>query len=139
VTVPSEYARATVDFYQFLADARDAAGLTTTNQAHTMVQGVLQAFRHRLEVSESIRFLGALPVGLRALFVADWDIHEHKPPFEDYAVMTKEVQSLRPLHNYAPDTAIYDVPIALRHNVDKAALDRILVTLPQGAMEFWHL
>jgi hypothetical protein len=31
--VPSEYQRATLDFYQFLTDARDAAGLTTTNQA----------------------------------------------------------------------------------------------------------
>jgi uncharacterized protein (DUF2267 family) len=139
VTVPSEYARATADFYQFLADARDAAGLTTTNQAYTMVQGVLRVFRRRLELGESIRFLGALPVGLRALFVADWDIHEHKLPFEDYAVMTKEAQSLRPLHNYASDTAIHDVAIALRRNVDEAALDRILVTLPQGAMEFWHL
>jgi uncharacterized protein (DUF2267 family) len=53
-----------------------AAGLTTTNQAYTMVQGVLQVFRRRLEVNEAIRFLSVLPVGVRALFVADWDVNQ---------------------------------------------------------------
>jgi uncharacterized protein (DUF2267 family) len=139
VPVPSEYQRATVDFYQFLADARDAASLTTTNQAYTMAQGVLQVFRRRLEVSEAIRFLGVLPVGLRALFAADWDIDEPKRMFDDRTVMTKEIQSLRPLHNYAPETAIRDVAIALRRNLDETALDRILATLPQGAIQFWQL
>ena len=136
--VPSEYQRATDDFYQFLTDARDSAGLTTTNQAYTMAQGVLQAFRRRLEVSDAIRFLSVLPVGLRALFVTDWDIHEPKRPFEDRTVMTKEAQSLRPLHNFAPETAIRDVAIALRRNLDEAALDRILATLPEGALQFWQ-
>lgn len=46
--VPTEYQRATDDFYQLLMDARDAAGLVTTNQAYTMVQGVFQVFRRRL-------------------------------------------------------------------------------------------
>lgn len=136
--VPSEYQRATDDFYQFLADARDAAGLNTTNQAYTMAQGVLQVFRRRLNVDDAIHFLSVLPVGLRALFVADWDIREAKRPFEDRALMTKEAQSLRPLHNFAPETAIRDVAKALRRNVDQAALDRILATLPEGAVEFWQ-
>lgn len=137
--VPSEYQRATVDSYQFLTDARDAAGLTTTNQAYPMAQGVLQAFRRRLQVSEAIRFLSVLPVGLRALFVADWDIDEPRQPFEDRSVITKEIQSLRPLHNFAPETTVRDVAIALRRNIDKTAFDRILATLPQGAMQFWQL
>jgi uncharacterized protein (DUF2267 family) len=98
--VPSEYQRATDDFYKFLEDARDAAGFTTTNQAYTMAQGVLQVFRRRLEVSEAIHFLSVLPVGLRALFVADWDISEPKRPFEDRGPMTEEAQSFRPLHNF---------------------------------------
>jgi uncharacterized protein (DUF2267 family) len=38
-----------------------------------MVQGVLQTFRRRLEISEAIRFAGVLPPVLRAIFVADWD------------------------------------------------------------------
>ena len=55
--VPAEYQRATDDFCKLLTDARDSAGLTTTNQAYTMVQGVLQVFRRRLELNEAIRFL----------------------------------------------------------------------------------
>ena len=82
--VPAEYQRATDDFYNLLTDARDSASLITTNQAYTMVQGVLQAFRRRLEVNEAIRFLSVLPVGVRALFVADWDVDEPKRPFEDH-------------------------------------------------------
>lgn len=58
---------------RFLLDARDTAGLGSTHQAYTMVQGVLQTFRRRLEISEAIRFAGVLPPVLRAIFVADWD------------------------------------------------------------------
>jgi uncharacterized protein (DUF2267 family) len=137
--VPAEYQRATDDFYKVLTDARDAAGLTTTNQAYTMVQGVLQVFRRRLEVTEAIRFLGVLPVGVRALFVADWDVNQPKRLFEDRAIMTKEVQALRAEHNFAPETAIRDVATALRRNLDEAAFDRVLATLPHGATEFWQL
>jgi uncharacterized protein (DUF2267 family) len=137
--VPAEYQLATDDFYKLLTDARDSAGLTTTNQAYTMVQGVLQVFRSRLEVSEAIRFLSVLPVGVRALFVAGWDVNQPKRPFEDRAVMTKEVRALRPEHNFAPETAIRDVATALRRNLDEAAFDRVLATLPRGAKEFWQL
>ena len=136
--VPSEYQRATDDFYKLLMDARDAAGLTTTNQAFTMVQGVFQAFRRRLQLEQAIQFLSILPVGARALFVADWDVDEPKRPFEDRAVMTKEVQALRSEHNFAPESAIRDVASALRRNVDEAAFERVLGTLPDGAREFWR-
>ena len=136
--VPSEYQRATDDFYKLLMDARDAAGLTTTNQAYTMVQGVFQAFRRRLQLEQSIQFLSILPVGARALFAADWDVDEPKRPFEDRAVMTKEVQSLRSERNFAPETAIRDVAGALRRNLDEAAFERVLGMLPEGAREFWR-
>jgi uncharacterized protein (DUF2267 family) len=136
--VPSEYQRATDDFYKLLIDARDSAGLKTTNQAYTMVQGVLQVFRRRLEVNEAIRFLSVLPVGARALFVADWDVDEPKRQFEDRAVMTREVQALRAEHNFAPETAIRDVASALRRNLDEVAFNRVLATLPQGAAQFWQ-
>lgn len=52
--VPPEYRRASIEFEQFLLDAREAAGLTTTNQTYTMVQGVLQTFRRRLTIPEAI-------------------------------------------------------------------------------------
>jgi uncharacterized protein (DUF2267 family) len=137
--VPTEYQRATDDFYKLLTDARDSAGLTTTNQSYTMVQAVLQVFRRRVEVNEAIQFLSVLPVGVRALFVADWDVNEPKRPFEDRAAMTMEVRELRAEHNFAPETAIHDVATALRRNLDEPAFNRVLATLPHGAAEFWQL
>jgi uncharacterized protein (DUF2267 family) len=64
---------------------------------------------------------------------------QSRSEFRDRAVMAKEAQSLRLLYNFAPETAIHDVAIALRRNLDETALDRILATLPQGAMQFWQL
>ena len=138
MTIPAEYQRATDRFHQFLSDARDEAGLETVSQAYTMVQGVLQAFRRRLEIKEAIQFSNVLPVGLRALFVSDWETDEPTRQFEDRVAMTKEVQSLRPLHNYSPDSSIRSVAVALRHNVDETALDRVLDLLPEGARQFWE-
>lgn len=135
--VPTEYARATDHFNEFLLDARDTAGLGSTHQAYTMVQGVLQAFRRRLDIMDAILFAGVLPVGLRALFVADWDTDEPRRQFEDRMVMTKEVQSLRPDHNFAPENAIRDVATALRKHVDQDAFNQVLARLPEGAAEFW--
>lgn len=136
--VPPEYQRATDDFYAFLLDARDTAGLVTTHQTYTMVQGVLQAFRRRLEISDAIRFADVLPPVLRAIFVADWDPEEPKRPFDDLVTMTKEVQALRAEHNFAPDSAIPDVASALRRHVDVRKFDRVLARLPDGAAKFWQ-
>jgi len=136
--VPSEYQRASQDFYKFLTDAKSTSGLTTTHQVYTMVQGVLQTFRRRLDVKDAILFANVLPPVLRAIFVADWDTDEPQRLFENRAVMTKEVQSLRADHNFAPDTAIRDVAIALRQNVQEAAFDSVLARLPDGAVQFWQ-
>ncbi|WP_422033420.1 DUF2267 domain-containing protein [Reyranella sp.] len=137
--VPVEYKRASMDFEQFMLDARDISGLATTHQTYTMVQGVFQAFRRRLDVKESIRFANVLPPVLRALFVADWDLDEPRRPFADRATMTHEVQALRPDHNFAPDSSIGSVAAALRRNIDQAALDRVLTGLPPGALAFWQV
>ena len=136
--VPPEYQRASQDFTKFLLDARETSGLATTHQVYTMVQGVLQVFRRRLDLKDAVRFAGVLPPVLRALFVADWDTDEPRRPFGTRAVMTKEVQMLRVDHNFAPETSIRDVAIALRRNVDEAALDRVLAGLPEGAVQFWQ-
>lgn len=133
-----EYQHASQDFENFLRDALDASGLATRNQAYTMTQAVLQTFRRRLEVGDAIRFAAVLPPLLRAIFVSDWDPDAPKRPFEDRATMTKEVQALRGDHNFAPETAIENVAAALRRNMDEAALDRVLATLPPGAAEFWQ-
>lgn len=137
--VPVEYKRASMTFEQFMLDARDVSGLATTHQTYTMVQGVFQAFRRRLDVKEAIRFANVLPPVLRALFVADWDLDEPRRPFEDRTTMTREVQALRPDHNFAPDSSIASVAAALRRNIDQVALDRVLASLPPGASAFWQV
>ena len=135
--VPSEYQRASLDFERFMVDARDAAGLATTNMAWNMVVGVLHTFRRRLSVAEALRFAQVLPPVLRAIFVEDWDAGETQLVFGDRAAMTCEVQALRAAHNFSPDTAIHDVAQALRRHVDEAEFERVLATLPAGARDYW--
>lgn len=137
--MPVEYQRATDHSHQFFADARDEANLGSVHQAYTMAQSVFQVFRRRLNIEDAIRFANILPAGLRALFVADWNAEEPKVPFEDRAVMTKEVQSLRPLHNFSPESSIRDVAVALRRNMDAAKLDRVLAKLPGAARRRFSL
>lgn len=138
MSVPAEYQRATDDFYKLLEEIKSISGLRSTHQVYPMLQGVLQTFRRRLELKDAIRFASVLPAGTRALFVADWDVNEPKRPFADRALLTKEVQSLRAEHNFSPDTAIRDTAEALRRNIDEAAFDRMLSTLPEGAIDFWR-
>lgn len=137
--VPPEFERASARFYDFLVDARDLAGLGSTNQAYTMTQGVLQTFRRRLDLHEAIAFANVLPLLLRALFVTDWNTHEPRKPFEDRAAMTREVQSLRADHNFAPEDAIECVAKALRRYVRESELDELLAKLPEGAVDFWRV
>ncbi|HEY9613627.1 MAG TPA: hypothetical protein V6C93_30075, partial [Allocoleopsis sp.] len=40
-------------------------------------------------------------------------------------MLTEEVQSLRADHNFAPDTAIQAVAIALRKNIDEVRFDKV--------------
>jgi len=135
--IPSEYQHTSLDFERFMVDARDAAGLATTNMAWNMVVGVLHTFRRRLTAAEALRFANVLPPVLRAIFVADWDTEQPPLPFSDRAALTREVQALRAAHNFAPDDAIRAVAQALRRQVDVEALERVLATLPAGAREYW--
>ncbi|MFN8639885.1 MAG: DUF2267 domain-containing protein [Dehalococcoidia bacterium] len=137
MTVPTRYTNASRDFELFLLDARTEAGLVTSNQTYTMVQGVLQAFRRRLTVEEGVRFAAVLPPILCALFVADWDLEQVPRAFEDRVTMTREVQSLRADHNWAPDHSIRAVATALRRHVDEVQFEAVLARLPAGAAEFW--
>lgn len=132
-----DYQHAAENFDRFLLAAIENAGLTTRNQAYTMVQAVFQVFRRRLTVTDAITFANALPPLQRALFVADWDTSEPQLPFGDREAMTLEAQSLRRHHNFSPDTCIRDVARALRQTTDEAELDRVLAALPKGAAEFW--
>lgn len=135
--VPSEYQRASLDFEGFLVDARECAGLVTTNQAYTMVEGVFRTFRRRLSVAEGLAFANVLPPVLRALFVEDWDTSEPVQPFASRAAMTAEVQALRAAHNFSPANAISSVASALRKHVQQERLELVLARLPAGAIQFW--
>ncbi|MEM8672848.1 MAG: DUF2267 domain-containing protein [Cyanobacteria bacterium P01_G01_bin.67] len=137
--VPLEYERASDQFYDYLVDARDTAGLWSTHATYTMTQGVFQTFRRRLSTKDAIAFANVLPICLRALFVTDWNTNEPIKPFEDRKVMTKEVKLLRSEHNFSTDTAIHDVASALRRHVDEEEFDRLLAQLPKGAVEFWKI
>ncbi len=136
--VPAEYERASAHFYELLVEARELAGLGSTHQAYTMVQGVLQTFRRRLTCEEAIAFANLLPVALRALFVTDWDTQAAVVPFADRATLTEEVHALRREHNFSPPSAIQDVAHALRKRVDEAKFDALLATLPAGAVAYWQ-
>jgi uncharacterized protein (DUF2267 family) len=136
MTWPSEYQRAAQDFERFMVAARDAAGLQTTNMAWTMVESVFRAFRSRLTVPDALAFAAVLPPLVRALFLEDW--HPTEPEaFPSRQQLTREVQPLRALHNFAPDNAIQAVAVALRSAVDACAFETMLETLPSAAREFW--
>ncbi|WP_349357577.1 DUF2267 domain-containing protein [Stappia sp.] len=136
--MPREYQIASAEFERLLNAARDEAGLTTRNQAWTMVQAVFRVFRRRLAPEDAIRFAQALPALARALFVADWEPGEEQiVAFADRETMTREAQSLRKHHNFAPDSCIADVAVALRACVDGPAFDRVLARLPAEARDFW--
>jgi uncharacterized protein (DUF2267 family) len=136
--VPVEYQRASDDFYQYLVDARNTAGLWSTHVTYTMTQGVFQTFRRRLSTEDAIAFANVLPICLRALFVADWNPNEPQKSFADRAEMMREVRSLRGEHNFSTETAIRDVAAALRRHVNEKAFDQVLAKLPEGALDFWR-
>lgn len=135
---PAEYQRATDKFYQFLMDVKNEANLGSTHMVYTTVQGVFQCFRSRIEIKDAIHFANILPVGLRALFIADWNPDEAKRPFADIKTMTTEIKNLRREHNFAPENAIALVANVLRRHVDAEKLQFVLSGMPTEAQKFWH-
>lgn len=137
MTVPLEYRRASRQFEDFLAEAAEAAGLTTLHQAYTMVEGVFTVFRRRLSVIEAAAFAQVLPPLLRALFVTGWDPAQPVVEGWDSTELAREVQLLRRHHNFAPDTAIGDVARVLRRHVDPERFEAGLARLPPPAQAYW--
>lgn len=135
---PYEYAVATQTWLDVLDAVRDETDLTTRNQAFTVMEGVLRAFRRRLDVQDSLRFADLLPVAVRALYVHDWNLTLERLPFQPPLDLADEVRSLRPEHNFAGPTAVPDVARALRRFVHPIRFDAVLATLPAGAVDFWH-
>ncbi|WP_198970282.1 DUF2267 domain-containing protein [Xylophilus sp. ASV27] len=135
--VPFEYQNASLHFDQFLVDARDNAGLATTNMAWNMVVGVLHTFRRRLAPRQVLRFGSVLPPVVRALYLEGWEVDAAPQPFTDRTALLAEVRAVRHEHNFSPDNAISAVAAALRKRVDQEAFDRVLGALPEGARDYW--
>jgi uncharacterized protein (DUF2267 family) len=134
--MPWTYRQATREWQAFLADAREAMGLSSDNATYTAVQGVLQAFRRRLTPQQAVDFAQILPAVLRALFVADWHLSDPVPP-GTRADWTAEAMVLRPHHNLTPAHCVAATALALRKSILRADLDGVLATLPPFAAEFW--
>jgi len=136
---PHEYTVATDKFAAFLSDVKEEAGFGSSHMAYTMVQGVFQVFRRRVDFKGAIEFANILPVGMRALFVADWDMDEERLPVTDLETMNEEVQRLRPDHNFATEFAIQQVAVALKKHVDQEKLTEILKGISEEARAFWQM
>ena len=135
--LPFDYQNASLQFDQFMIDARDLAGLPTTNMAWNMVVGVLRTFRRRLTVQEALLFADALPPVLRALFVEHWDTGQPIAAFGSPKELIEEVRSVHRQHNFSPDNAIQAVAEALRKNVDLVAFEQALGKLSPAAQHYW--
>ncbi|MGL5853484.1 MAG: DUF2267 domain-containing protein [Phycicoccus sp.] len=135
---PIEYSHATRTWQSVLDAIQEETGLSTSNQAFTVLEAVLRTFRRRVGVQDYLYFLNELPVPLRALGVHDWDIAEERRPFAAPLELADEVRSLRSDHNFAPDTAVADVARAVRRFVRPASFDDLLATMPRGADRFWQ-
>jgi uncharacterized protein (DUF2267 family) len=139
MTLPFEYQNPTLQFERFMVDARDCAGLPTTNMAWNMVVGVLHTFRHRLSVNQALAFAAVLPPMIRALFIEDWIPEQAVLPFGEPADWLAEVRSVRPEHNFSPPDAVASVATALRKYVDAKAFENVLALLPVEARRYWQL
>lgn len=135
--IPFEYQNASLEFERFMLDARDFAGLATTNMAWNMVVGVLHTFRRRLTIDQGLAFAAVLPPVLRALFLEHWDVHEPPVEFASPEALLAEVRAVRHEHNFSPPNAIAAVAAALRRHVDTGRLDQVLSALPEEARQYW--
>ena len=135
--LPREYQRATDDFAAFLEDLKRACMYSSPHPAYTTTQAVFQVFRRRIPPADGIRFAAALPAGLRALFVAEWDPSEPLAPFDTTERMTDEARQLRAGHNFVEDDSIALVSATLWRHVDAARLVQVLASMSPAARAFW--
>ncbi len=78
-----------------------------------------------------------MPLVLRAIFVENWRAEGSHAPFPDQKELFREIKSIRPGHNLAPESVMKDAVEALRRQVDVRGFDCVLALLPEGAADFW--
>jgi len=136
---PHEYQVATDRFSDFLGDVKEEADFGSRHMAYTMVQGVFQVFRRRVDLKSAISFSNVLPVGMRALFVADWNLDEEQLTFTDMETMNREVRQLRSDHNFSTPSAIQQVAVAVKKYVDQEEVRKVLSEISDEALAFWQV
>lgn len=134
---PAEYQRASDEFAAFLHDLAKVAMYGSPHPAYTTAQAVFQVFRRRVGLEDAVRFATSLPVGLRALFVADWNPGEPHQAFTTVEQMTAEAHALRPHHNFVEADSIAAVSTVLWRHVDATRLGAALDAMPPAAAAFW--
>ncbi|WP_329609801.1 DUF2267 domain-containing protein [Paracoccus benzoatiresistens] len=137
--MPWTYRHASKEWRAILDDLRDRMDLTSENSAYTAMDGVLQVFRRRLTAQQGLDFASVLPAVPRAIFVAGWQVQTRPLPFVEREALVREVKKVRQNHNLTPDNAIEATAWSLRRYMNKADLERILASLPEGAVQFWHV
>lgn len=137
--MPWTYRHASKEWRAILDDLLDRMDLTSDNMAYTAMDGVLQVFRRRLTAQQGLDFASVLPAVPRAVFVTGWQVEVPPLPFLDRTALVQEVKRVRQNHNLTPDNAIEATAWSLRRYTNKADLEHVLATLPEGAVAFWHV
>lgn len=137
--MPWTYRHASKEWRAILDDLRDRMDLISDNSAYTAMDGVLQVFRRRLTAQQGLDFASVLPAIPRAVFVAGWQVQIPPLPFVEREALVQEVKKVRQNHNLTPDNAVEATAWSLRRYTNKSDLERILASLPEGAVQFWHV
>ena len=137
--MPWTYRHASKEWQAILDDLKERMGIISDNMAYTAMDGVLQVFRRRLTAQQALNFASVLPAIPRAVFVAGWQVEEPPLPFGNREQLTREVKKVRQNHNLTPDNAIEATAWTLRRYINKTDLECVLIHLPDGALQFWHV
>ena len=137
--MPFAYRSASADFEKFIEDLLAISSLATSNQCYTQTRSVFLVFRSHVEPQVALDFANALPPVLRAIFIEDWNLTSPVTPIPDKEKLLAEVKAVREAHNFSTDTAIADVALALRRNMNELDYDLMLQKLPAEVAQFWKM
>ena len=137
MTIPSNYLYADRDFRAFMVRAKETTEHETTNMVWGTLLGVFEVFRRRLDNGQRLAFAAVLPATLRAVFVESGPV-DRPIAFEPRERLIREVQGVHRDHQFATDTAIDDIALALGDFVDRKRLEEVLAAIGDEARQFWR-
>jgi uncharacterized protein (DUF2267 family) len=137
--MPFAYRSASADFEKFNEDLLAISSLATSNQCYTQTRSVFLVFRSHVEPQVALDFANALPPVLRAIFVEDWNLGSPVTPMPGKEQLQAEVKAIRQDHNFSTDTAIAEVALALRQNMNELDYGLMLKNLPAEAATYWKV